>query len=60
MEGAMSVIAAHGIPEEFGWTIPLVVLMLLIGGAIGSLVVGVPSPDLIAADGIASPFVGIP
>ena len=39
---------------------PLVVLVLLIGGAIGSLVIGVPSPDLIAADGVATLFIPVP
>ena len=60
MEGAMSVIAAHGMAEDFGWTLPLAVLVLLIAGAIGSLVVGVPAPDLIAADGAATLFIAVP
>jgi hypothetical protein len=55
----MSVVAAHGPTEDLGLTIPLVVLLLLIAGVLGSLVVGVPPPDLAAADGIA-PFVGMP
>jgi hypothetical protein len=57
--GAMSVVVSHGPAEEFGLTIPLVVLVLLIAGALGSLVLGLPSPDLTAVDGIA-PFAGIP
>ena len=37
----------------FSWALPAIVVLLMVAGAIGSLVAGLAAPELMGADGMA-------
>jgi hypothetical protein len=57
----MRSITTHpGSTTDFGWALPATVLALIVIGAIGTLLAGLTSPDLIAADGLGSATLALP
>jgi hypothetical protein len=44
----------------FAWMLPAFAIVLLTIGAIAGLVNGMPAPDVIGADGLASTFLAVP
>jgi hypothetical protein len=46
---------------DYAWTLPAVIVVLMVGGTIISLVTGFITPDVIGADGLSSSFMlGVP
>lgn len=44
----------HKDAADYTWVLPVVLLVMIVAGAIGSLLAGLASPDLIGADGLDS------
>jgi hypothetical protein len=45
---------------SFEWLPPFAVVLLLAVGAVAALLAGLPSPDVIGADGMAGTWLGTP
>ena len=52
---------AHPNFANYAWTLPAFMVVLMVAGAIASLVTGFITPDVIGADGLSSSFMlGVP
>jgi hypothetical protein len=45
---------------EVAWLLPASLVVLLVAGAVASLLAGYPAADIIGADGMASTFLMVP
>jgi hypothetical protein len=46
---------------DYAWTLPALIVVLVVGGAIASLFTGLITPDVIGADGLSSSLaMGVP
>ena len=50
----------HAGHSDIAWLLPFAVLALIVAGAIGSLVAGLPNPQTIGADGLGGIPLGVP
>jgi hypothetical protein len=50
----------HAGRPDIAWLLPFTVLVLVVAGAIGSLVAGLPDPQTIGADGLAGVVIVAP